>query len=321
MNIIIYYTCLLALLLYFVGIKTVVFAETTIPSVNFDAVKQILLAGQYHGISQYSSTSKSLDKGAATFFTEFSNGTYEIEGSTSKNGTINAICIIPRSKDNIYDIDVFIGGNFSSISNVTVNNIVRYNPQDRTFNPLLEGLDGTVYTLYCDRENSTVYVGGDFLAPVNPEAHNINVSAFGGSVAIWGGGTWSALPFKGFNGPVYTIKYNEKNNTIYFGGQFDATGDGNFGSLNSTQPINMKNATVNFNNKIYNILLSINEYIYTYLIIFIIVIFLLCFINILYHYIIHICIYYPIISYYYIFILFILMYLIISIRFRGEIRH
>ncbi|CAG8476396.1 8419_t:CDS:10 [Diversispora eburnea] len=211
--------------LYEKGIVTVVFAQT-IPTINFDSINKILLGGQYNGISKYSSTSKNFDNETASFFSQFSNGTFEFEGSTSKNGTINAICIIPRS-DNLYVIDVYIGGNFSSIGDKKLNNIARYNPSERTFYPLIEGLDGTVYTLFCDTDKSIVYVGGDFLAPVNPEAHNIDVLSFGGSVALWQKETWSSLPFKGFNGPVYTIKYNEKNNTIYFGGKFDATGDGN----------------------------------------------------------------------------------------------
>ncbi|RHZ89279.1 hypothetical protein Glove_16g192 [Diversispora epigaea] len=242
MKIIIYYNCLLSLLLYFEGIVTVVFAQT-IPTIDFDSINQILLGGQYNGISKYSSTLKNFDNEAASFFSQFSNGTFEFEGSTSKNGTINAICIMPHS-NNLYEIDVYIGGNFSSIGNLKTNNIARYNPLERTFYPLLEGLDGTVYTLFCDTDNSLVYVGGDFLAPVNPQSYNIDVLLFGGSVALWEKQTWNSLPFKGFNGPVYTIKYNEKNNTIYFGGKFDATGDGNFGSVNNTQPINIKNATI-----------------------------------------------------------------------------
>ncbi|CEG78365.1 hypothetical protein RMATCC62417_12984 [Rhizopus microsporus] len=35
--------------------------------------------------------------------------------------------------------------------------------------------------------------------------------------------SWAPLPWKGLNGPVYTITRNNKQNTILFGGQFNAT--------------------------------------------------------------------------------------------------
>ncbi|CAG8503760.1 11795_t:CDS:2 [Acaulospora morrowiae] len=221
------------------------------PNIEFSGVPQILIGGKYNGISKYDGVLRgdreSFDgRATSVFLTQLPNGTFQFEGSTSPGGTINAMCIIPRSNDDIYNIDVYVAGNFSSIGNETsgINNIALYNPKNQTFSPLLDGLDSTVYTLYCDAKNKIVYAGGDFLAPVNPTAHGINGTSFGGSVALWQDGTWKTLPFNGFNGPVYVITNNEQNNTIYFGGRFSATGDGSFGVSNNTQPINIKNATI-----------------------------------------------------------------------------
>ncbi|RIA96482.1 cortical protein marker for cell polarity-domain-containing protein [Glomus cerebriforme] len=245
------YSSLLTLLISCIGILQVSVSVTAeIPKLNFNALSQILAPGQYNGISTYSGAPgqrEIFDNGSDSFITQSPDGTYQLTGTASSNGTINALCIIPRTND---EMDVYIGGNFSTLGGIMVNNIARYDPSARTFSPLIEGLDGPVYSLYCDTTNSIVYVGGIFAAPVNPAANNINATNFAGSVAIWRNKAWEALPFKGFNGPVYTIAYNEPNNTIYFGGQFDATGDGEFGEISNTQPINIQNAVITGGNSV-----------------------------------------------------------------------
>jgi hypothetical protein len=238
------YSSLLTLLISCIGILLqVVYVTAERPKINFDGLSQILVPGQYNGISEYSSVGqKEIFEGVSdSFITRSPNGTFQLAGTSSSNGTINAICILPRSNN---EMDVYIGGNFSSIGGKEVNNIARYDPSAKTFSPLIEGLDGPVYSLYCDTTNSIVYVGGMFSAPIKTTTTNINAADFVGNVAIWRNNAWEALPFKGFNGPVYTIAYNEPNNTIYFGGQFDATGDGTFGDITNIQPINIQNATV-----------------------------------------------------------------------------
>ncbi|KAG0169751.1 hypothetical protein DFQ29_009564 [Apophysomyces sp. BC1021] len=61
---------------------------------------------------------------------------------------------------------------------------------------------------------------------------------------MWQNGNWSAVPWKGFNGPVYTISPNVERNTILFGGRFDATGDGQYFNANSSQSVNMDQPTI-----------------------------------------------------------------------------
>lgn len=236
------YSSLLTLLISCIGILQVVYVTAERPKINFNGLSQILVPGQYNGISEYSSIGQKeiFDSASDSFITQYPNGTFQLIGTSSSNGTINAICILPRSND---EMDVYIGGNFNSIGGIAVNNMARYDPSAKTFSPLIEGLDGPVYSLYCDTINSIVYVGGMFSAPIKT-TNNIDPADFVGNVAIWRNNVWGALPFKGFNGPVYTIAYNEPNNTIYFGGQFDATGDGTFGDISNIQPINIQNSTV-----------------------------------------------------------------------------
>ncbi|CAG8454262.1 5152_t:CDS:10 [Scutellospora calospora] len=223
-------------------------------SVNFRGVPQILVGGQYNGLSLYDGDSgeqETYDAMTGSLITQPPNHTFHLAASTSYNGTINALCVIPRSQNSLYDIDVYVGGNFTFLGNKPLNNIARYDPTTQTFYALTEGLDKPVNSLYCDANNSLVYVGGDFVAPVNASAHGLNVTNFGGGVAIWhtGNSSWTPLPFKGFNGPVNSITYNEQNHTIYFGGQFDATDDGNFGTIaNNTQPIVLQNTSISAGN-------------------------------------------------------------------------
>ncbi|KAF0452774.1 cortical protein marker for cell polarity-domain-containing protein [Gigaspora margarita] len=247
MKIIHYYNNFLTILTYCTIICQTISAQTL--NVNYRGAPQILVAGQYNGLSLFNgdlSEQEIYNVMTASFITQPPNGAFQLSGSTSYNGTINALCVMPRSQNNLYDIDVYIGGKFTTLANKTLNNIARYDPASRTFNALMEGLDNTVYSLYCDTNNSLVYIGGEFVAPINPAVYGINISDFGGGVAIWhvGNSSWSALPFKGFNGPVFTVAFNAQNGTFYFGGQFDATSDGNFGTIpNNSQPINLQNAT------------------------------------------------------------------------------
>ncbi|CAG8497063.1 2397_t:CDS:2 [Ambispora gerdemannii] len=239
--------------LYCAGIWRVNAASNTLPEVDFGPVAQVGIAGQYNGLSLASQLIKpqTIDVNSASLFTLTSirneSGTFQLVGSTSKGGTITALCKLPRnSNSNQYDI--YVGGNFTNIGSTSVNNIARYDSEQQSYSSLLDGLDGPVSSLYCDSNTGSVYVGGFFSAPVNAASHNIDIKSFGGSIAVWKDNTWQALPFKGFNGPVLTIAYNRDNNTFYFGGAFDATANGEYGATSSSQPINLQNAVISGGN-------------------------------------------------------------------------
>ncbi|EIE75573.1 hypothetical protein RO3G_00277 [Rhizopus delemar RA 99-880] len=136
------------------------------------------------------------------------NDTY-LDLTSFIDGNITAACALEST--------IYLGGQFRVV-NQTVNYIVQYNIETNQFQPLNQGLDGPVLSLYCDSTDSILYVGGLFTAPLNT-----NASLYGGHVAQWYNNTWLPLPWKGLNGPVYTITKNNKQNTILFGGRFNTT--------------------------------------------------------------------------------------------------
>lgn len=136
------------------------------------------------------------------------NDTY-LDLTSFVDGNITAACALEST--------IYLGGQFRVV-NQTVNYIVQYNIETNQFQPLNQGLDGPVLSLYCDSTDSILYVGGLFTAPLNT-----NASLYGGHVAQWYNNTWLPLPWKGLNGPVYTITKNNKQNTILFGGRFNTT--------------------------------------------------------------------------------------------------
>ncbi|KAI9248613.1 cortical protein marker for cell polarity-domain-containing protein [Sporodiniella umbellata] len=95
--------------------------------------------------------------------------------------------------------------------------------------PLQQGLDGPVRSLYCT--NASVYVGGEFNQPIG-----YNSTQFA-HAALWTENQWTALPWKGFNGPVYTIAGVQQ--SILFGGKFNTIGDRLFANQSYQQSFDL----------------------------------------------------------------------------------
>ncbi|KAI8381043.1 cortical protein marker for cell polarity-domain-containing protein [Radiomyces spectabilis] len=208
------------------------------PLLNFDTIGQLGFVGDYAGISPFTDTNQS-----ASFNTTYSNivlqqhGIYTLFATT--NGDVHTTCQLVD--------DVFIGGSFTAVNNTIVNHIARYDAASHTFVSLQQGLDGPVHSVYCDETNHAVYVGGEFRAPIGID--NTTAQNFTGSVGLWQNNRWVNLPWQGFNGPVYTITRNPAQDTILFGGRFEATGDGFYYNTNSSQPVNLDaSATVSSGN-------------------------------------------------------------------------
>ncbi|CAG8450891.1 5265_t:CDS:2 [Paraglomus occultum] len=244
-------TSFLFLLLFFLSsIPTQVYSSipSDLPNVNLESLKKIGIAGQYNEISFYTEGGlQQINNGTSGSIIQKKGDSFTLLGYTEGNKTVNAMCQMNRGGE----LDVYVGGNFTTITNnagvsLTANYIALYNPTTSTFSNLSSGLDGPVLSLLCDSSTNTLYVGGSFTAPVNVSAQD--KPNYGGSVAIWKDGQWSPLPFGGFNGPVNTIVLNSDNNTVYFGGEFDATSDGSFGDVTSSQPLDMAHANITVGN-------------------------------------------------------------------------
>ncbi|KAI8341825.1 cortical protein marker for cell polarity-domain-containing protein [Chlamydoabsidia padenii] len=227
-------------------------ADTTYspPMLDSSRVGQLGIVGRFAGLSPYTNTLQSANSSPGIgVFEQDANSIFSRHLTGS--GKLHASCIM--------DQQLYLGGVFSALATndnekgnnnnnndptsttttVTVNNIARWDMTANTLSALDQGVDGPVYALYCDPNNHTLYVGGEFRQPIG-----MNTTSFAGSVAQWYNNQWLPLPWQGFNGPVHVITQNPKQNTLLFGGRFDATGDGVYFNMNSSQPVNLDQPTV-----------------------------------------------------------------------------
>lgn len=211
------------------------------PNINFDSLNKLIIAGSYDGISIYKDTDQltQIPQNTSSIIS-LSNDTLKLLGSSDINGIIYDSCLMTNT--------LYFGGNFTTINGITVNHIASYNLNTNELQSLNYGLDGPVYSLYCDTENKQVYVGGSFVAPITTSITNYtnSLSQFGGNVALWKTNIWKGLPWKGFNGPVYSILQRPSTKSLFFAGQFDTTTDGQSFHASASQPIALS-ASVSFN--------------------------------------------------------------------------
>lgn len=188
--------------------------------IDMDDIGQLGFAGNYAGISSAQS-SRQFESLRPDTLIQQKDGLFE--KIAAFNGNITSYCAL-------HD-DIYFGGYFETVNETLFNHIVKYSTQSNQLQALGQGLDGAVHSLYCDDVDQLVYVGGKFTA----HAAQWDVRA----------SQWTPVPWKGFNGPVYTITKNKQYNSILFGGRFDATGDGQFFNSNTSQLIPLSSPTVN----------------------------------------------------------------------------
>lgn len=224
MRLIVTFCFLLLLLFKSNNVSAAVDPIFSIPTViDDDTFGQLGFTGNYAGISNTKSNLQFESLTTSTLIRQNDSNSV-FEKLIEFKGNITSSC---KYKNFIYLADV--------------NHIIQFDTQTNQFQPLNEqALNGSVYTLYCDEIDEIIYVGGNFTSPVNT-----NSTANADNVASWNmkNNTWSLLPWKGFNGPVYTITKNIKTNTLLFGGRFDATGDGQYFNSNTSQLVSLGSPT------------------------------------------------------------------------------
>lgn len=192
----------------------------TVPSPNLDLDKlgQVTLAGDFDAVSVYSSLGQRQGfngNGTQSILSQLPSGAFDILSST--DASIEAMCSLVLTDGTLSGI--VVGGNFTSVGGVAARSLALLNASTLEVEPLA-GIQGTVSALYCDQTEGMVYVGGAF------EAGN-STNAIG-----WKSGSWSSLPFAGFDAPVSSIT-KAPNGHIVFGGSF--TGLGSVASTSLTQ--------------------------------------------------------------------------------------
>ncbi|KIV81019.1 hypothetical protein PV11_08473 [Exophiala sideris] len=206
----------------------------TVPSPNLDlsSLGEVILAGNFDAIQVYSGNGQSesySNNGSESILSQLSSGAFGLLAST--DASIEAMCPLVLQDGSLSGI--VIGGNFTSIGGVAARSAALLNTTSLQVEAM-NGIQGTVSALYCDNSTGTVYVGGAF------EAGNSS------NAIAWKSGSWSSLPFAGFDAPVDSIT-KAPNGHIVFGGSF--TGLGNVSSTNSLtseqiQVINLSNANI-----------------------------------------------------------------------------
>ncbi|MGE0886034.1 MAG: FG-GAP-like repeat-containing protein [Blastocatellales bacterium] len=116
------------------------------------------------------------------------------------NGNVNAIAVTGN--------EVYVGGLFTSASNITANRVVKWNGS--TWVPLGTGVDNRVNAIAIS--GSDVYVGGNFSTAGGVSASRI---------AKWNGSSWAPLG-SGVDGNVNAIAIS--GNDVYVGGNFFTAG-------------------------------------------------------------------------------------------------
>lgn len=188
--------------------------------IDIDDIGQLGFAGNYAGISNAKSTLQ-FESLSDTHLIQQKDSVFE--KIAAFNGNITSYCTLEN--------DIYFGGQFETVNETLYNHIVKYDTQSNQFQALGQGINGSVYSLYCDDMDRIVYVGGNF----TEHAIQWDIKQ----------NQWTPVPWKGFNGPVYTITKNKQYNSILFGGRFDATGDGQFFNSNTSQLVPLSSPTVN----------------------------------------------------------------------------
>lgn len=222
-------------LLLMLTINTCRASHVTHPNINFDPLGKLGISGSYNGISLYTDTEQLTQIPTSTSSViSLDNDTLKLIASSNVNGIIYDACVL---SDTLY-----VAGNFSTLKGHNVNNIASIDLTNNQIKALKYGLDGPVYSVHCDATQNQLYVGGSFIAPVDVSMINYSdsLSQFGGSVAIWKNQQWFGLPWKGVNGPVYSIA--KTSTSVVFAGQFNASTDGQPYHAPATQPISLSSS-------------------------------------------------------------------------------
>jgi len=201
------------------------------PNLNFDSLGEVTLAGDFDAIAVYSTPGQQqgfTSNGTQSILSTLPSGVFDVLASTDAG--ISDMCPFVLKDGTLSGL--VVGGNFTSIGGVAAQSVALLDTNTLEITPI-DGVQGIVSALYCDQDTETVYIGGAF------EAQNSS------NAIAWKSGSFTNLPFAGFDAPVTAIT-RAPNGHIVFGGSF--TGLGNISSFALTDPqtqvINLGTANV-----------------------------------------------------------------------------
>lgn len=206
---------------------------TPVPSPNLDLSQlgRVALTGDFDSIALYTYEGQNENgfstNGSQSLLAQLPNGAF----STLASSDAYIVTMCPFIRKNGDLAGVVLGGNFTSMSGTKAQGVALWDPTTSSITPL-PGLSGSVNALYCDQDTDSVFVGGDFMG-----ANSTNA-------LVWiGSGSWSNMPFAGFNGPVNSITKAPDGNII-FGGSFSGLGNTTTPTVKDQQVINLSTANI-----------------------------------------------------------------------------
>lgn len=205
------------------------------PELDLEPLGRIALTGNFDAVSLYSYVQEN-NGGPAGFngsqsqslIASLPNGA--LAPISSADADIVTMCPL-YSEDGDEISEIIIGGNFTSLGGIKSPGIARFNPKSSRISAI-SGLSGQVLALLCDKESSTVYLGGEFR-----DSKSSNAMSWSSESGL------SGLPFGGFNGPVTSI-VRSQDDRIVFGGSFDGLGNATAPSKKDQQIINLETAQI-----------------------------------------------------------------------------
>ncbi|KAL8420219.1 hypothetical protein RB594_003123 [Gaeumannomyces avenae] len=202
------------------------------PATNLDVSQlgRVGIAGDFSGISLYQfqgQTEAAIStNGSESLLARTPNGA--LASVLNTDASINAMCAFMLNNGSMEG--VVLGGNFTSLGSKQSSAIALFNPNTSDVTPLA-GLQGQVSAVLCDRDRSTIYVGGNFRGGGSTNA------------IAWVNNQWTNLPFGGFNGPVKSIT-KAANGHIIFGGEFTGLGNDSIPTQPDGQVINLVDSSI-----------------------------------------------------------------------------
>ncbi|KAF2132497.1 hypothetical protein P153DRAFT_165822 [Dothidotthia symphoricarpi CBS 119687] len=203
------------------------FTPVPSPNLNINSLGRVAFAGDFDSISLYKyvgQSEQSLGRNGG-LLSRYPDGVFATLNQT--DGDVKAMCALQVNGAE----RIVFAGNFTSVGDMRVpGGVALLDPVAGSIEAM-EGLNGSVNALYCDRDAGQVYVGGLF------EGSNST------NAIIWKDG-WVDLTFAGFNGIVQSI-VAAPNGNIVFAGEFNGlNGIATTNLENSTQVIPISNADI-----------------------------------------------------------------------------
>lgn len=190
------------------------------------------VVGQYEGISQYTYSGQQnsvTESYYDSIIAQVDNSVFLNQGTT--NGRVSNFC-------QINDL-IYMTGNFTKIGSTdTPGGFASLNASSGDIASLGNDLNGTIFTLYCDSTNNTIYAGGNFTF----------LNQTGSAVYTPDNESWAVPSFGGFPDGSQVHAILPFNNNLIFAGSFDGLANKSYvGSSNGDNSTLLNSQRISFN--------------------------------------------------------------------------